>query len=146
MNYNKDIVKHINLVRHLIITFFIKKLLQRSKIHDASKLKSPEKEMFENLPNKLKNIEFGSEKYEKIIKAPANIHYKNNSHHPQYYENGINGMNLIDICEMICDWKAACERDNNNIIQSIIINCNRFNIDNQLKQILLNTVKEMGWD
>jgi len=51
-------------------------------------------------------------------------------------------MNLIDLCEMIADWKAASERQNNgNLIKSIEINAKRFNIDAQLKQILLNTAK-----
>lgn len=43
---------------------------------------------------------------------------------------------------MIADWKAASERQNNgNLIKSIEINAKRFNIDSQLKQILLNTAK-----
>ena len=51
-------------------------------------------------------------------------------------------MNLIDLCELIADWKAASERHNNgNLIKSIEINAERFQIDDQLKQILLNTAK-----
>ena len=51
-------------------------------------------------------------------------------------------MTLIDLCELIADWKAASERHNSgNLIKSIEINAERFHIDAQLKQILLNTAK-----
>lgn len=59
-------------------------------------------------------------------------------------DHGINGMNLIDLIEMICDWKAASERHaDGDIFKSIEINSKRFNITPQLKQILLNTAKSL---
>ena len=49
-------------------------------------------------------------------------------------------MNLIDIVEMFCDWKAASERQlDGNLLKSIEKNADRFNMDPQLKQILINT-------
>ena len=34
-----------------------------------------------------------------------------NRHHPEHFgEDGIRGMNLPDVVEMLCDWKAASER------------------------------------
>lgn len=51
-------------------------------------------------------------------------------------------MNLLDILEMLCDWKASSERHNDgNINKSIEINANRFNMSPQLVKILENTVK-----
>lgn len=51
-------------------------------------------------------------------------------------------MNLIDIVEMFCDWKAATLRQNNgNLLKSIEINAERFNCDEQLKQIFINTAR-----
>ena len=49
-------------------------------------------------------------------------------------------MTLIDIVEMLADWKAASERQlDGNLLTSIEYNAKRFNISDQLKQILLNT-------
>ena len=51
-------------------------------------------------------------------------------------------MTLVDIVEMLCDWKAASLRHNDgNLLKSIEINANRFGYDDQLKQILINTAK-----
>jgi hypothetical protein len=50
-------------------------------------------------------------------------------------------MNLLDILEMFCDWKAASERHaDGDIIESIKKNQKRFNMSDELTQILLNTV------
>jgi hypothetical protein len=50
-------------------------------------------------------------------------------------------MNLIDLVEMICDWKASSMRhENGDIKKSIEINQERFNYDDILKSILLNTI------
>jgi hypothetical protein len=52
-------------------------------------------------------------------------------------------MTLIDLCEMIADWKAATLRHaNGDIAKSLEINQKRFKYTDELKQILLNTVKE----
>ena len=51
-------------------------------------------------------------------------------------------MNLVDILEMFADWKASSERqDNGNLLASISKNAERYQIDDQLKQILINTAK-----
>ena len=51
-------------------------------------------------------------------------------------------MNLIDIIEMFADWKASSERQNNgNLLTSITKNADRYQIDDQFKQILINTAK-----
>lgn len=52
----------------------------------------------------------------------------------------VNGMNLLDIVEMLLDWKAASERHNDgNILKSIQHNTKRFNLSPQLVSILENT-------
>lgn len=70
-------------------------------------------------------------------------HYKNNRHHPEHFKNGIEGMTLVDLCEMISDWKAATLRhDDGDILKSIEMNQQRFGYTDELKQILINTVNE----
>jgi Family of unknown function (DUF5662)/NUMOD4 motif/HNH endonuclease len=57
-------------------------------------------------------------------------------------------MSLFDLVELVCDWKAATERmkDGGDIYRSLEINADRFRISFQLRSILLNTMKEMGWE
>ena len=51
-------------------------------------------------------------------------------------------MNLVDIVEMFCDWKASSLRQiDGNLLKSIEANASRFNMNTQLKQILINTAK-----
>ena len=69
-------------------------------------------------------------------------HYKHNPHHPEHHEAGVNGMTLIDLVEMFCDWLAAVERHaDGDIFKSIEINTKRFNLSQQLVDILINTAK-----
>ena len=87
---------------------------------------------------------YGSEEYKSYLnglKPALDRHYFNNRHHPEHFDNGIQGMNLIDILEMICDWKASSERhENGDIYKSIEINQKRFGYSDDLKSILKNTV------
>jgi len=53
-------------------------------------------------------------------------------------------MNLFDIVEMFCDWKAASERQHNgNLLTSISKNANRFGLSPQLVNIFENTARIM---
>ena len=61
-------------------------------------------------------------------------------HHPEHFPNGINDMNLIDVLEMFCDWVASSKRHNDgNILKSIDINKERFNMPDELVSIMRNT-------
>jgi hypothetical protein len=78
------------------------------------------------------------------MKVALDHHYSNNRHHPEYFENGINDMTLIDLIEMLCDWYAATQRHNDgDIFKSIEFNKTRFNMSDQLVSILTNTVNEL---
>jgi len=138
--------KHIDKVRKYV-RFFTDKLTSRGENHDASKMENPEVELFAEHTGRLSEIEYGSEEYKKELEAlkPAlEHHYAVNRHHPEHFPNGINEMNLVDLVELIADWKASSERYNNgNLLKSIEINAKRFNIDDQLTQILLNTARMM---
>jgi rubrerythrin len=62
-------------------------------------------------------------------------------------EKGVSGMTLLDVIEMLCDWKAAGERHaDGSITKSLEINKKRFGISDQLASILDNTRKELGWE
>lgn len=143
----KDTVDHINVVRGYL-HMMINELLDRSLKHDHSKIEEPELALFNEYTPKLKGTTYGSESYKKFMKemGPAlQHHYARNRHHPEHFKSGINDMNLLDLIEMLCDWKAATLRHNDgNIRKSLDINAGRFNIDTQLKQILTNTIELFG--
>jgi hypothetical protein len=143
-NCIKETVKHIERVDELL-TGISGQLLDRGDNHDKSKLESPELEIFMEYTPKLKDCTYGSEEYKTYLaemKVALDHHYANNSHHPENSKDGIKGMNLVDIIEMFCDWVAASERhENGDIRKSIEINKERFNMSDDLVQILLNSVK-----
>lgn len=138
-----DTLRHIKRVSELLTECSIE-LLKRANRHDDSKLKSPEKELFDEFTPKLKSCTYGSEEYKghmKQLKVALDHHYENNSHHPEHYKNGINDFDLFDLTEMFMDWKAATERHNDgDIHKSIEINKERFGISDQLCEIFKNTV------
>jgi hypothetical protein len=144
----KDTKAHIFRVQE-IMDKGIANLIQRMRVHDRSKLHSPEKEMFDQATEKLRGLTYGSDEYKQSLKdlGPAlHHHYEHNSHHPEHYENGIAGMSLLDLIEMLCDWKAATERhEDGDIRKSIDMNAERFGYDDQLRAIFHNTARELGW-
>jgi len=121
----------------------IKNLVDRQDTHDSSKLKEPEKMYLDKFTPLLKKMAFGSEEYKETklkMSVALNHHYANNKHHPENFINGINGMNLLDILEMFCDWMAATKRNpNGDIFRSIEIESREKGIDPQLVEILSNT-------
>lgn len=143
---NDETWHHINRVQHYI-NIFVKELIDRAIAHDQSKLKTPEVEGFTKLTEKLKGLTYGSEEYKESLKElrpTLDHHYANNRHHPEFHKNGIKDMNLIDLVELICDWKAATERHNDgNIRKSLEINTKRYNISDELSGILENTVNHL---
>lgn len=139
-----DTLEHIEKVRKYI-NIIIDELKNRAEKHDSSKLSGIEKDIFDIYTPKLRNTTYGSDEYKKYLsemKVGLDRHYNMNKHHPEYWKNGINDMSLVDIIEMICDWKAATERHNDgNIMNSLIINQKRFGYDDSLRNLLEKTVK-----
>lgn len=136
--------KHIESVRKYL-RFFTDKLTTRGVEHDRLKLKSPEVEVFAEYTPKLANATYGSDEYNDFLKemdVALQHHYANYRHHPEHFTKGINDMNLIDIVEMLCDWKASSMRQHDgNLLKSIETNAQRFGVSGQLKQIFINTAK-----
>jgi hypothetical protein len=119
-------------------------LVDRGHKHDRSKLESPEVEYFTKYTDELKTLTYNSDEYKACLekmKPALDSHYAKNRHHPDHFPDGVNGMNLIDITEMVCDWIASTERQNDgNIQQSFTSACKRFKIGDQLASIIKNTI------
>lgn len=108
------------------------------------------------------------------MKVGLDHHYASNSHHPEHsawkecdlcfaqfpQDHGFHcdkcgnfgfstranmkGMTLLDVVEMLCDWKAATLRHaDGDIRKSIEINQKRFGYSDDLKQIFINTLAEI---
>lgn len=102
-------------------------------------------------------------------------HYAVNSHHPEHFityacgacfkeypkgtykcpecgydvweqQEGVLGMSLLDLIEMVCDWKAASEMSPNGSFKgSIEYSKERFKLSPELMRIIENTGRELGW-
>lgn len=123
-------------------------LMGRAGDHDRSKLQEPEKAVLDKYTPLLKDTAYTGPpriedpEFQEYLKH----HYAWNSHHPEHHEAGIGGMSLLDLIEMLCDWRAASQRHpSGSIDQSLEINRKRFQIDPVLYGILVNTAKELGW-
>jgi len=141
----EDTEKHITNVK-LYAFRIINALIDQVELHDQSKLESPEVEIFEKFTEKLKDSTYGSEEYNTFLKEmkPAlDHHYEVNRHHPEHFpETGISGMTLVDLIELIADWKSATLRHSNgDLNKSFEVNEKRFKIEPQLLQILKNTAE-----
>lgn len=150
MSYDSEVDtrRHIATVQ-LLIGQCIRTLMIRAEIHDQSKLDAIEKVVFDSVTPRLRELTYGSEDYKAVLEDMGEAlkhHYANNSHHPEHYEDGVEGMDLIDVVEMLCDWRAATDRhEDGSIKKSLEINQERFDLSPQLYRILCNTVERMGW-
>lgn len=152
MTDNKDstqtIKEHITDVQ-LVMTWVHVKLRSRMRHHDESKLREPEKSLYDEWIPKLRELDYASDEYKTALEqmGPAlQHHYKHNSHHPEHYENGIAGMSLLDLIEMYCDWVAAILSKGGDVSTGIQINVKRYGIDEQLASILANTQAELRFE
>jgi hypothetical protein len=127
----------------------IRELTTRSTQHDRSKTEDPELATFNEFTPKLKHSTYGSDEYKGFLasmKVGLDHHYASNRHHPEHFANGVNGMTLVDLIEMLADWRAATERhDNGSLINSLAIQQKRFGISDQLNEILWNTARHFRW-
>jgi hypothetical protein len=142
-------LKHIARVKELL-DHAANDLRRRGTVHDLSKF-SPEEmgplQAIQDLINKEGHAPYGSEEYKRrtdFLKPMLDHHYANNSHHPEHYPNGVDGMCLFDIMEMFFDWKAASERGQESSM-GISHSVKRFNISPQLESILRNTADRLGY-
>ena len=141
----KDLLDHKRRVAEYM-QIIANELFQRAAVHDNSKFSEEEFELYDALFPELQKYAFGSDELKAVYAklGPAlEHHFKVNRHHPEYFENGINGMNLIDVIEMVCDWLAASHRSKTGIAKGLEINKTKFGIDEQLSEIIAHTIAEL---
>ena len=150
MSYDStaDTLKHSQRVGELMVEA-ITELMERSVRHDRSKTQDPELTTFNEYTPKLKDSTYGSDEYKGFLEGMGDglaHHYAHNRHHPEHFDNGVGGMTLVDLLEMVCDWKAATERHaDGSLRKSLLIQSERFGMTDQLADILWNTADHYGW-
>ena len=141
-------MRHIETVRNYL-DYVIREIIRRQEQHDQTKLEPPEVEIFEEYTPKLRDCTYGSSEYRKYMdemKIAIDHHNASYRHHPEHHDRGIHGMSLIDLIEMLCDWKAASLRHNDgDLMKSIEINQNRFGYSDELKGILINSAEYLNF-
>ena len=134
LDHKRLVAKHVQRVANA--------LFGRAVVHDYSKFGPEEFDAYAgNLPY-FEAAKYGSEEYKAAcerIRPAMQHHVTSNRHHPEYFPDGINGMNLIDLVEMVCDWLAASQRVPGDSVH-LDIQQKRFGIDPQLMRIIENTV------
>lgn len=72
-----------------------RELIQRGRLHDASKLSMLE----------FNNLRGGHPYFENAL----GLHRKKNDHHPEYWDEGITKMSSVAVAEMVCDCLARSQ-------------------------------------
>lgn len=126
-----------------------RELMYRAKVHDRSKFSEAEKATFDRVTPRLAELTFRSAEYTAALKdmGPAlDHHYAHNDHHPQHFLGGIEDMDLVQITEMLADWKAASLRHHDGSMRkSLIEQKERFGYGPELDRLLWNTAQRLGW-
>lgn len=139
---------HIAEVRWRLLNVAVQ-IIRRAHEHDASKLVEPELSVFNEFTPKLRDSTYGSPEYKQFLEGMGEglkHHYKANDHHPEHFTNGIRGMDLVQLIEMLADWKAATLRHaDGDLARSIEQNAERFGYGDEIKRLLWLTAIRMGW-
>lgn len=143
-----DTWAHIHTVQGFL-TGIAELLLQRAHRHDQSKLRPPEVGVFDEYTPKLKHSTYGSDEYKQFLAAMGEglqHHYAHNDHHPEHFAGGIAEMDLLQVVEMLCDWRAATLRHaDGDLDRSITQNAERFGYGEEFERLLRNTAERLGW-
>ncbi len=139
-----DTMEHKHRVRELLDQV-VTELTRRGRVHDQTKLEEPELSLLAEHNHKLAGLTHGSPESvacRTMLEPCLKHHYARNRHHPEHFSNGVEGMNLVDLVEMFCDWKASSERHNDgNLRLTLEQNAKRFGIEGQLRKVLQNSLE-----
>jgi hypothetical protein len=121
-------------------------LQNRGEHHDDDKLYENSLTELHLAMEKYSSTKFCSSKYLEIEEEPViKLHYINNDHHPNHFKDGIMGMNLISMIEMLIDWKSASSAYGDTFEESLEKNKERFKIGDDLFRVLKNTAIYLGY-
>ena len=110
--------EHIERVRRCLtflakVTNYSEELLERAKIHDASKFGTEERipyiwlSEYHRCRRNGESFEYPEGMAEKVQRA-IHHHVTSNRHHPEFHADP-NQMSDVDLIEMVCDWTAMAQ-------------------------------------
>ncbi len=123
----------------------IQELMLRAEQHDQSKFNEDEFKIILATAEEIQKHPYGTPEHEAVRQKYAKecaIHFSKNRHHPEHFPNGVEDMNLMDLIEMLVDWKAASMRNpDGSVAKSLQFAAEKYGISPQLVKILDNTAK-----
>lgn len=146
-------LRHREIVRKNF-NLFIAKLHERSDLHDLSKFLEDEFDGFQKADEAGLYTKFGTGEYKKLIAENEGIrlHYQRNTHHPEHYKDGSEGishvfevekMSFLDIVEMVIDWKSASETYGKNFMEGLDYSLERFRCDEKCRWLIKMIANEI---
>jgi len=93
----------------------------------------------------MEELEEGTFAYKRALRdmtKALDMHYANNRHHPEHHANGVDDMSLVDLLEMVCDWKAISMQGDMSMEQLLEDAKKRFRLSKQTYSVLANTIDQ----
>lgn len=145
----RETIRHVQRVGALMMQVCCE-LQFRAVEHDDSKFSAEEFDVFARETPTLRGMTYGSPQYKAAIDrlGPAlRHHYERNDHHPEHFPlRGILCMDLVQLIEMLADWKAATERHaDGSLAKSIAGNAKRFGYGDDMIYLLAKTALRFEW-
>ena len=144
-----DTIMHVKEVQNNLRDM-IGNLEKRGIIHDLSKFQEPEFSVFCSTRPEFVKVNYGTPEYKAVCekaKKGVDHHYENNRHHTAFHENGIKDMNLLDVLEMLADWKAANRRSPDLNFKDSLPRCfEKYKMDKTLQNLIINTINHLNWE
>ena len=145
--YMRNLAEHKQLVGKYMQKV-IAELTTRAIAHDESKWGEEEFPPYAKQLPLFEQADYGSPEYIaclRAIKPAIDHHFSVERHHPEHFgSEGINGMNLIDLVEMVCDWMAAAQRGGGSLANlRLDLQQDRFAIGSQLQGAIEHTVEAL---
>jgi hypothetical protein len=167
----RETLAHVRRVGNLMLDV-VERLQRAAMRHDDSKFSAAEFDTFAAETPGLRSLTYGSAEYKAALDrlGPAlQHHYQANSHHPEHFGLHIcaqcgsddrtepctcggprtadmSRMDLLQLIELLADWKAATERHaDGSLPRSIVGNAKRFGYDDRFACLLARTAANLGW-
>ena len=108
------------------------RLIGRCSVHDMSKIQNTEEFMaLASIVDEIGDMQNIKHVLSEEQKSAIKLHWKRNSHHPEYYDNP-NDMSEMDLLEMACDCHARSKQYGTDLIEYITVQQDlRFHFDRE---------------
>jgi hypothetical protein len=121
----------------------MRQLLHRALVHDLSKFNPDESGLMSQKIHLKKRTDYTDKKeYQKqldFIGSSLKEHFKRNSHHPEHHEKGVQGMNWLDLMELLIDWWASSHSNaNGNPFKSLASAGKKYEVPAEICEVFWN--------